>query len=419
MKVVILGAGLAGITSAWELLRDGHDITVIDRAATAADFTSRANAGLIAPGHAFAWASPAVPKIMLRSLWRNDQAIRYRPSLNPRQWQWLAKFLRQCTAEHARSNTLRKTRLCQYSQTRLQVVAGETGFEYHRNTGGLIYFYRSNRSFEAAAVKSEILSQAGVKIESLDRDEVIKRDPGLADAREKIAGALFVPSDESGDARVFTSALAEQCASRGAAIHMQTSVTGFQTRSGRLTGVITDQGVFEGDLFVMSLGVFSPQFSRALGVRLPIYPVKGYSVTLHANTTHLLPKLGGVDEDNLLAYCPMGNRLRLTATAEVSNYSTAHHPGDFRVMLAKAENLMPRAADFSSPEYWAGLRPMTPTGLPIIGRSKWDNLWLNTGHGHMGWTMSCGSARLLADLIAQQPTEIPMDGMDPSNTGLH
>jgi len=419
MRVVILGAGLAGITSAWELLRDGHDVTVIDRASTPADFTSRANAGLIAPGHAFAWASPAVPKIMMRSLWRNDQAIRYRPSLNPRQWQWLAMFLGQCTAENARTNTLRKTRLCQYSQTRLQTVAGETGFEYHRNTGGLIYFYRSDRSFEAAAIKSEILAQAGVKIESLDRDEVIKRDPGLADAKDKIAGALFVPSDESGDARVFTSALAGQCASRGAAIHMQTSVTGFQTQSGRLSGVITDQGVFEGDLFVMSLGVFSPQLSRSLKVHLPIYPVKGYSVTLNANVSHVLPKLGGVDEDNLLAYCPMGDRLRLTATAEIGTYNTRHRPSDFRVMLSKAKDLMPRAADFSAPGYWAGLRPMTPTGLPIIGRSKWDNLWLNTGHGHMGWTMSCGSARLLADLIAEQPTEIPMDGMEPSNTGLH
>ena len=200
---------------------------------------------------------------------------------------------------------------------------------------------------------------------------------------------------------------------------MQTEVRGFQTQNNQLTAVVTQDGTFTGDLFVMSLGVFSPQLSRSLKVHLPIYPVKGYSVTLNTNVSHVLPKLGGVDEDNLLAYCPMGDRLRLTATAEIGTYSTRHRPSDFRVMLSKAKDLMPRAADFSAPEYWAGLRPMTPTGLPIIGRSKWDNLWLNTGHGHMGWTMSCGSARLLADLIAKQPTEIPMDGMEPSNTGLH
>ncbi len=415
MRIVILGAGLAGITSAWECLRDGHQVTVLDRAETPADFTSRANAGLIAPGHAFAWASPSVPRIMLRSLWRNDQAIRYRPSVNPRQWRWLAQFLRQCTAERARTNTLRKTRLCQYSQSRLHTVAGETDFQYDRNTGGLIYFYRSDRSFEAAATKSEILSSAGVKIEMLDRQQVIERDPGLADARDAIAGALFVPTDESGDARSFTESLAECCREQGAQMQMQTEITGFSKQDSRVTAVNTSRGPVNGDLFVVALGVFSPLLSRQLGFSLPIYPVKGYSVTLPAAEQHALPRFGGVDEDNLLAYCPMGNRLRVTATAEIGSYSTRHRPSDFRVMLAKTQALMPRAAEFSKPEYWAGLRPMTPTGLPLIGRSHWSNVWLNTGHGHMGWTMSCGSARILADLIAGQNPAIPLDGMDPAS----
>ena len=414
MRIVILGAGLAGITSAWECLRDGHEVTILDRAQAPADFTSRANAGLIAPGHAFAWASPSVPRIMLRSLWRNDQAIRYRPSVNPRQWRWLVQFLGQCTADNARTNTLRKTRLCQYSQSRLQAVAQETDFRYDRNTGGLIYFYRSSQSFEAAAVKSEILSSAGIKIDVLDRDQVIARDPGLADARDEIAGVLFVQTDESGDARTFTHVLAGRCAERGAEIHMQTEITGFAKTHNRITAVTTSQGEIEGDLFVVALGVFSPILSRQLGFSLPIYPVKGYSVTLPTDNAHLLPRYGGVDEDNLLAYCPMGNRLRITATAEIGSYSTHHRPSDFRVMLAKTRDLMPRAADFSKPDYWAGLRPMTPTGLPLIGRTRGSNVWLNTGHGHMGWTMSCGSARILADLIAGQNPAIPLDGMDPA-----
>ncbi len=418
MRIAVLGAGLAGITSAWECLRDGHEVVVLDRADKPADFTSKANAGLIAPGHAFAWASPKVPGIMLRSLWRNDQAIRYRPSLNLRQWRWLGQFLRQCTAERAKINTRRKTRLCQYSQSRLQTVSAETAFDYDHNTGGLIYFYRSSRSFEAAAIKSEILSSEGVGIETLDRDQVIARDPGLADAHPVISGALFVPSDESGDPYVFTDSLARRCVERGAQLQMQTEVTGIQTESGRVVAIQTSQGRVVADAFVLALGVFSPDLLHHLGVQVPIYPVKGYSVTLPARANHCLPKLGGVDEDNLLAYCPMGNRLRITATAEIGNYNTAHTPDDFRVMLPKARALMPRAADFSAPDYWAGLRPMTPTGLPLIGRSRWSNLWLNTGHGHMGWTMSCGSARILADLIIKKPPEIPLEGIDPTTMGV-
>ena len=221
MRIVILGAGLAGITSAWECLRDGHEVTVLDRAKAPADFTSRANAGLIAPGHAFAWASPSVPRIMLRSLWRNDQAIRYRPSVNPRQWRWLAQFLGQCTADNARANTLRKTRLCQYSQSRLHTVAQETGFHYDRNTGGLIYFYRSSQSFEAAAVKSEILSSAGLKIEALERDQVIARAQGMADARDEVAGALFVPPVYNEDALDLTEALAQRLTPTGGPSSLQ------------------------------------------------------------------------------------------------------------------------------------------------------------------------------------------------------
>jgi D-amino-acid dehydrogenase len=418
MRIAVLGAGLAGITSAWECLRDGHDVIVLDRADTPADFTSKANAGLIAPGHAFAWASPRVPGIMLRSLWTRNQAIRFRPSFDVRQWRWLSQFLRQCTTNRARINTLRKARLCLYSQSRLQLVTTETAFPYDHNTGGLIYFYRSAQSFEAAAIKSEILADQGVRIESLDRDQVIARDPGLADARDIISGALFVPSDESGDARLFTHRLAQRCIERGAQLQMQTEITGLQTESGRVTAVTTSQGPVFADAFVLALGVFSPNLLHQLGDRIPIYPVKGYSVTLPSGADHCLPKLGGVDEDNLLAYCPMGNRLRITATAEIGNYNTAYTPDDFRTMLSKTQALMPRAADFSTPNYWAGLRPMTPTGLPLIGRSRWSNLWLNTGHGHMGWTMSCGSARILADLIINNQPEIPLEGIDPATMGM-
>ena len=411
MRILVLGAGVIGVTSAWQLLKDGHEVIVVDRAAEPASFTSFANAGLVAPGHSYAWSSPAAPRIMLRSLWRNDQAIRFRPSLDPRLWSWTLQFLRQCNAESAGRNTARKARLCRYAQAMLQETVAENGVSYAGRGGGLIYFYRSPASFEAARVKCELLRRGGIAIDILDPDEAVRRDPGLAAARDAMAGALMVPSDESGDACLFTRALADACRARGAEFRFGIEVTGLRVERGRIVAAATSAGDMTADAYVLSLGVYSPHLVKPLGIRLPIYPIKGYSVTLPVEDRHRPPALGGVDEDNLLAYCPMGDRLRLTATAEFAGYSTAHKPADFAVMMEKARELMPQAADFERPLYWAGLRPMTPTGLPVIDRSPYDNLWLNTGHGHMGWTMSNGAARILADLIAQKQPAIPRDGM--------
>jgi len=411
VRFVVLGAGLAGVTSAWELLRDGHQVVVVDRGSESANFSSYANAGLVAPGHAFAWASPSAPRMMLRSLWRNDQAIRFRPQLDFRQWRWIMAFLGQCNHARAHINTERKVRLCHYSQQCLNQVVEETSVTYEGQAGGLVYFYLSRSSFAAAAKKSELLKNFGLKIEALDPEGLIELDPGLSDAKDKIAGALYCPSDESGDARLFTQALAAVCQENGATFQMNTPVRGFLSESGTITAVDTPTGPIEGDAFVLSLGVHSPELVRPLGIRLPIYPVKGYSVTLPIGPSHRPPKLGGVDEDHLLAYCPMGDHFRITATAEISGYDTSFQPNDFRIMLEKTRELLPEAADYSAPEYWACLRPMTPTGLPFIDRTRFPNLWLNTGHGHMGWTMACGSAKILADLVAGRPPEIPREGM--------
>lgn len=411
MRIAVMGAGVVGVAAAYELLKDGHEVTVVDQAAEPASFASFANAGLIAPGHAYAWASPRAPAMMLRSLYRNDQAIRFRPRMDPRLWRWTARFLRECTAERARINTERKARLCLYSQARLQKVVAETGAAYDANSGGLIYFYRSAKTFDLAARKCEILRRQGLRIEVLEGSEVAEKDPGLAPAVDRIAGALFAPTDESGDAQMFTRALAERCMEMGAAFRMNTRVLGLETEAGRVGGLATDGGRIEADAYVLCLGVFSPHLVAGLGISLPIYPIKGYSVTMPVEAAHRPPRLGGVDEDYLLAYCPMGDRLRLTATAEFAGYDTGYRPSDFRIMLAKAREIFPEGADFETLSYWAGLRPMTPTGLPVIDRSPYENLWLNTGHGHMGWTMACGSARILADLIGQRKPEIDSDGM--------
>ena len=411
MKFVVLGAGLIGVTSAWELLRDGHEVIIIDRGTEAANFSSHANAGLVAPGHAYAWASPSAPGMMLRSLWHNDQAIRFRPQLDVNQWRWLSAFLGQCTKTRARTNTQRKTRLCRYSQKILQQVVTETGITYQRRTGGLIFFYLSKASFDTAAKKCELLRSFGAEIVPLSPDELVELDPGLTQAKKQIAGALHCIADESGDARLFTLALAEACRKQGAKFLMNTTAGKFLRESDQITAIETTVGRLEADAFVLALGVHSPGLVRSLGIRLPIYPVKGYSITLPIGPSHKPPVFGGVDEDHLLAYCPMGDHFRITATAEIGGYDTSFRPADFQRILLMAQELLPAAGDYNSPEYWACLRPMTPTGLPFIDQTHYSNLWLNSGHGHMGWTMACGSARILADCIAGRRPEIPLDGI--------
>ena len=411
MRFVIIGAGIAGITSACELIRDGHEVTVIDQGTEPANFSSHANAGLICPGHAFAWASPAAPIMMLKSLWQNDQALRFRPRLDARQWNWIALFLRQCTSTRARINTERKYHLCSYSQKKLKEIVEETGISYDQKTNGLIYFYKTENSFELAKKKSKLLESFGLKVEALGIEELIKIDPGLISAKELITGGLYCPTDESGDSRLFTLKLANLCEENGAKFLMNTVAKKMVRTSNRIAAVETNLGHIDGDGFLVSSGVGSPDLLKTLGISIPIYPVKGYSVTLPITSSNQPPHLGGVDEDSLLAYCPLGDRLRITATAEISGYDTSYKTGDFRTMLKKVKELLPLAADYDNPSYWACLRPMRPTGLPFVDRTHYSNLWLNAGHGHMGWTMACGTAKIIADIIANRAPDIPLDGM--------
>lgn len=411
MKALVLGAGIVGVTTAYELARDGHEVTVIDREAEPAAFTSYANAGLFAPGHSYAWSSPAAPGILLRSLWRNDQALRFRPNLDLAFWSWMWKFWKECSAERAAINTTRKARLCLYSQSVFHQTVKETGVKYDGRSGGVLYFYRSPKAFEAAAAKSTILTDNGCDIISLDREGVVKVDPALAGVKDQIAGALYARQDESGDCRMFANGLAAWLKKKGVSFKFGTTISGFDADDDKVNAVITDKGRETADIYVLSLGVYSPHVARGLGVDLPIYPVKGYSVTLPVAGRNNPPTIGGVDEENLVAYCPMGERLRVTATAEFSGYGRDHSPGDFRHMLDVIRRLFPDGADYSKPDYWAGLRPMTPEGTPIFGQGRHKNLWFNTGQGHMGWTMSHGAARITADLIAGRKAAIPLDGM--------
>ncbi len=410
MKALVLGCGVIGVTTAYELVKAGLDVSVIDREAEPAQFTSFANAGLVTPAHAYAWANPSVPMIMLKSLIRNDTSVRFKPSFDPAQWRWSLAFLRQCTQRRAMENTNRKSKLCLYSLACLRETVAETDVKYDQKKTGLLYNYRSAKKFDAAMKKADILRAHGIRLEALTPDEMVAKDPALASAKDQMAGSLFAPDDESGDACMFTQGLAEVCRSKGVKFQFNTTIKGVETEGDKVVAVRTDRGNFSADIYVICLGIYSPHIAAELGLKIPIYPVKGYSMTLAVNNPDLSPNRGGVDEDNLLAYCPMGNRLRVTATAEISGYSNTYKPHNFAHMTRVIKSLFPGAGDFEQAKYWAGLRPMTPQGTPYFGPAKHSNIWLNTGHGHMGWTMASASARITRDLILQKKPEIDLAG---------
>ena len=411
MKALVLGAGIVGVTTAYELNRDGHDVTVIDRETLPASFTSYGNAGLFAPGHAYAWSSPAAPGILLRSLWRNDQALRLRPTLDPEFWSWMWKFWRQCTAERAALNTQRKARLCAYSLGVFHETLARAKIAYDGRQDGLLYLYRSQKALDGAAAKADLLRKEGCVLDVLGRDAIADKDPALGEVKEKFAGALYAPNDESGDCRLFARNMAKWLADRGVIFKFATTITGFEFAGDRIEAVTTDRGRETGDAVVLALGVYSPHLARKLGAKLPIYPVKGYSITAPVAGKNNPPGIGGIDEENLIAYAPYGDRVRATATAEFSGYGRTHRPEDFRAMLSTMRELFPNGANWEDSEYWAGLRPMTPEGTPILGKGRYRNLWFNTGQGHMGWTMSHGAARITADLVAGKKPQISLEGM--------
>ncbi len=411
MRIVVLGAGIIGITTAYELARSGqHQITVVDTSAEAATEASAVNASMIAPGHAFAWASPKVPGILMRSLYRNDQAFRIRLRVDRQFWKWTALFLKECNAKDAERNTVRKHALCQYSQQRLATVVAENSIEYDRIQRGLIYLFRNSDAFRKGVSHSKLLSDRGQQTEILTTDEVVELEPAYRSQRTEIAGAIYCPTDETGNAQKFARALAEVCLTKNVNFQFNTRIISLISAGDQIECVTSSNGNIEADLFVVSLGAHTPLLLKSAGLDLPIYPVKGYSLTLPVRADDAPPTIGTVDEDSLVAFAPIGKQFRATATAEFAGYDLSHRPKDFLPMVGALKSLLPNAANYDQPTYRTCLRPMTPQGTPYIGFTRFNNLFVNSGQGHMGWTMACGSAKIAADLISGVEPEIDVRG---------
>jgi D-amino-acid dehydrogenase len=414
MRILVLGGGIAGVTAAYFLAKDGHEVALVEEQEGVGLDASAGNAGIIAPGHSFAWASPTAPALLLRSLLGQETAIRLRLRLDPQLYRWGLRFLRECTAERARRNTLVKLRLCQYSQAVMTDLVRAEGIEYHAVTRGALYVYRDPRELELGARRMALLAEHGQRQDILDPDQVARLDPVFAPVRHKIAGAVHDLGDSSGDSRLFTERLARICRDKlGVSLRPETRVTGLRASGDRITAAVTTAGPLAADAYVLALGVGAARVARTVGVRLEVYPAKGYSSTFPVRADGLAPTVPGVDERWLVGWSRQGDRLRLTSTAEFAGYDRSWRPRDFNNILRFARDVFPGAADWDRGEYRACLRPMTPDGPPVLGRGRHRNLFFDTGHGHMGWTMTCGTARIVADLVAGRRPEHDVAGLGP------
>ena len=414
MKTLVLGGGVVGVTTAYFLAKAGHEVTLIEEKDGLGLEASAGNAGIIAPGHSFAWASPRAPRLLWESLRGGETAIRVRLTPDIRLYTWGLRFLRECAADRARRNTLIKLRLCQYSQAVMNELVRAEQIEYHAIAKGALYLYRDATELEAGTKKMALLAEHGQKQEILDARGVAQLDPVFEPVQGKIAGAIRDVGDSSGDSWLFVENLARVCREKlGVVVKLGTRVTALRGDADRIDAALTSAGEMKADNYVLALGVGAANVARTVGVSLPVYPAKGYSSTFPLKPGGRAPTVPGVDEKWLVGWSRLGDRLRLTSTAEFAGYDWGWTPRDFNNILRFARDVFPDAVDYDRGEYRACLRPMTPDGPPILGLGRHRNLFFNCGHGHMGWTMACGTARIVADLMNGRMPELDLEGLTP------
>lgn len=412
MKVLVLGAGVVGATTAYWLARDGHEVVVVDRRDGVGLETSFANGGQISASHAVPWAGPETPGRVLKWIGRRDAPLLFHFRLDSAMWRWCVRFLRECSPNRMRRNMERTLRIADYSRQTLAALRAELNLEYKARTDGILHFFHDPAALDGACDHATAMRAQGIAIEEMTPDDIVAREPAFAATADTLAGGLFSPDDESGDAHTFTEAIADLATALGARFETATTVQRIEANGTDITGVHTDRGTFTADKYIVSLGSYSPLLLRPLGLHLPIYPAKGYSVTLPNVDADRTPAVSLTEEEHKLVYSRLGDTLRVAGTAELAGYDTTVNETRARFILDRALKNFPGCASRKDATFWAGLRPKTPDSVPIIGSTPYTNLLLNTGHGTLGWTMAAGSGRVLADLVAGRKADIDLDGLD-------
>jgi D-amino-acid dehydrogenase len=406
VKVLVLGSGVIGVTSAYYLARSGHEVTVVDRQPKPALETSFANAGEVSPGYASPWAGPGVPVKAVKWLLMRHGPLVIWPKLDPVMWIWLLKLLRNCTEARYAVNKSRMIPIAEYSRDCLRALRAETGIQYDERARGTLQLFRKQAQLDGTAGDIAVLKQYGVPYEVLDRDGCIAAEPALAAVKDKFVGGMRLPQDETGDCHMFTEALAAEAARLGVQFKLNTTIERLIADGSKIAGVVTSAGRLQADAYVVALGSWSPRLLRPLGISLPVYPVKGYSITVPVLDADLAPVSTVMDESYKVAITRLGKRIRVGGTAEISGYSNRLDAARRATLDHSLTDMFPRGGDLAKASFWSGLRPMTPDGPPVIGATRYGNLHLNTGHGTLGWTMACGSARALADLLSGKKPDI-------------
>ena len=411
MKVLILGSGVIGVTSAYYLARAGHEVTVVDRQPEPALETSFANAGEVSPGYSSPWAGPGVPVKAVKWLLMKHGPLVIRPKLDPVMWVWLLKMLRNCTSARYAVNKSRMIPIAEYSRDSLRDLRRDIGIQYDERSQGTLQLFRYQAQLDGTAEDIAVLKQYGVPYETLSREGCIAVEPALAGVKEKFVGGLRLPQDETGDCHMFTQALARHAEALGVRFMFNTGIDRIVTEGARVSGVATSAGMLQADAYVLALGSYSSQMAAPLGISLPVYPVKGYSITVPIKDASGAPESTVMDESYKVAITRLGDRIRVGGTAEISGFSTKLYDARRATLDHSLTDLFPRGGDLSKATFWSGLRPMTPDGPPVIGPTPYANLHLNTGHGTLGWTMSCGSARVLADMLSGKKPDIDVSAL--------
>jgi D-amino-acid dehydrogenase len=411
MRVLVLGGGVIGVTAAWYLADDGHEVTLVDREQGAGLETSFANGGQISVSYAEPWANPSAPLKILQWLGRDDAPLLFRPRADWRQWRWGLQFLLECLPSRTRHNTIQCLNLALYSRECLQALRADTGIAYDHLERGILQFYTDAREFEHGVEAAALMREFGCDRVVRTPEECVTIEPAMAQCRDKLAGGIYTATDESGDAHVFTVELARLAAARGVALRWNTTVESLDAEGDRISGVrvIDADGRREtltAEAIVVALGSFTPFMLSPIGVPCLVYPAKGYSMTVDVGEHTGAPMVSLTDLAWKIVMTRLGNRLRVAGTAELSGYGMALDAVRCEALKRRTFELFPDAGEAASIRYWTGLRPATPSNVPLIGPTRYRNLWLDTGHGTLGWTMACGSGRALADAVAGRKPEV-------------